>query len=67
MILNKIVWGAVRRAADDGHEFTLASEVADGPEMVRGVTASNAQVIPGWDKANPVVRIRRFRLTELAD
>lgn len=67
MIVNKIVWGAIRRRADDGREFTLASEAGDGPDTVRGLVSLNRDVIPQWHAANPLVRVARFRMTELTD
>lgn len=60
-LIRHAVYAPVRRAKDDGHEFALFSEAQMSPWFV---PVSDA--LRGWDEANPVIRIARFELTEIA-
>ena len=62
MTIKLTVWGAIRR--NDSGEYAIVSEMAAGPELVRGLVDANAETVPSWHKANPVQRIAYFTVVE---
>ena len=65
-MVQAIVWGAVRRSGDDGHEFALADETAACRELAIERATRTGKAIPGYDRANPVVRLAQFAVKEIA-
>jgi hypothetical protein len=56
-------WIAVRRS-EDGYEWIDLSSASPTPELAKAETARVNELIPGWGRANPVVRVVEFNIVE---
>ena len=56
-------WFPVRTSGDDGQEFVLLSELGVSPSHAEvGWIQTNESCRPGYEKANPVVRIAKIKV-----
>jgi hypothetical protein len=63
-MIEKVVYGPVRKDHDDGHEFVLCTELSALREGADGIARRIATSRDSYQRANPVVRIARFVLRE---
>jgi len=61
---NPIIYVAIRRAEDDGHQWADVSTVSGDAGITREKADHLDRHLPQWALANPVQRIGRYRLVE---
>lgn len=65
--MTKTAYAAIRKTSDSGREWICFSSLSLIPEETELKIAETKEDIPGWDRANPVVRIVKVVISEVEE
>lgn len=60
-------YAAIRKATDDGHEWMDMETYGFDHQDVQRRADQQAKNVPGWAKANPIVRISKVVIKEVIE